>query len=77
VPTKRLVWKTLCNREGHSFDYDCGNSIGMVVENTPDTVQSILYLLQKHQQVASRQKVLIDQGYPVTLEEVDHQNIDL
>ena len=74
---KRVIELALAIPDDQSWEYEPGDSIGMIVTNTPDAVSFVLNMLQCHHGISSSQKVSIDSGVPLTVEEIVSEKIDL
>jgi sulfite reductase alpha subunit-like flavoprotein len=74
---KRVIELTLAIPDDQSWVYEPGDSIGMIVTNTPDAVSFVLNMLQGHHGISPSQKVSIDCGVPLTVEEIVSEKIDL
>jgi sulfite reductase alpha subunit-like flavoprotein len=74
---KRVLELTLSLPDDQSWEFQPGDSLGLVVSNTPESVGFILSMLQSNHGIAPTQKVSIDSGIPVTIEEIVREKIDL
>jgi sulfite reductase alpha subunit-like flavoprotein len=74
---KRVIELSLALPDDYTLEYAPGDSLGLLVENTPESVQFVLDMLQKNHGIHSDQQVSIDEGRAVTLEEVARRHFDL
>jgi sulfite reductase alpha subunit-like flavoprotein len=74
---KRVLELTLSLPDDGSWEYQPGDSLGLIVSNTPEAVGFILTMLQSNHGISPTQKVSIDSGIPVTVEEIVMEKIDL
>lgn len=74
---KRVLELTLSLPDDYTLEYAPGDSLGLLVENTPDTVQFVLGMLQKSHGILPGQQVSIDEGGAVTVEEAVRRQFDL
>ena len=74
---KRVIGMTLSLPNDFTLDYQPGDSLGISVPNPPAEVKFILDMLQKHHAVNADQKMTIDNGNPITAEDVLRHRIDL
>merc|ERR1719491_11523 len=74
---KRVIELTFSLPDDKSWEYQPGDSLGLVVTNTPESVEFILAMLQSNHGVSPTQKVSIDSGTPQTVEDVVRGKIDL
>lgn len=75
--SKRVIEMTLSLPDDFTLDYQPGDSVGLIVSNTPESTQLILDMLQRHHGILPTQKVSVDAANPITVEEVVRCNIDL
>lgn len=74
---KRVLELSLALPDDYTLEYAPGDSLGLLVENTPDSVQFVLNMLQTNHGIRADQQVSIDEGRAVTVEEVVRQQFDL
>ncbi len=60
-----------------TLEYEPGDSIGLIVPNSPQSVQFILAMLERHHGILPSQKISIDAAHPTTVEQVVRCKIDL
>lgn len=74
---KRVIELTLTLPNDNSWAYQPGDSLGLIASNTPQAVEFVLNMLQSNHGISPTQKVSIDSGAPLTVEEVVRDKIDL
>jgi sulfite reductase alpha subunit-like flavoprotein len=74
---KRVIEMTMSLPDDFTLEYQPGDSLGIIVVNTPQAVQFILSMLQERHSVKPSQKISIDSNHPVTVEEAVRTYIDL
>jgi len=74
---KRVLELTLSLPDDGSWEFQPGDSLGLIVSNTPEAVEFILTMLQSNHGISPTQKVSIDSGIPVTVEEIVKETIDV
>lgn len=74
---KRVIEMTLSLPDDFTLEYSPGDSLGIIVPNTPQAVQFILNMLEEKHSVKPTQKISIDSSHPVTVEEAVRTYIDL
>ena len=74
---KRVIELTLSLPQDHTFKHQPGDSLGLVSENTPEAVKFILAMLKEKHGIEPTQKISIDSGKPITLEQAMRTQIDL
>lgn len=74
---KRVIEMTLSLPDDFTLDYQPGDSLGISVPNPPAEVKFVLDMLQKHHAVNADQKMTIDNGAPITVEDVLRHRVDL
>lgn len=75
--SKRVIEMTLSLPDDFTLEYQPGDSVGLIVSNTPHSTQFILDMLQRNHGILPTQKVSVDAANPITVEEVVRCNIDL
>ena len=74
---KRVIELTLALPDDFTLEYNPGDSLGLIVENTPDAVEFVLGMLREHQGIVPEQHVSIDNGNPITVRDAISREIDL
>ena len=74
---KRVVELTLSLPDDFSLEFQPGDTIGLLVPNELDSVAFVLQNLREHHGILPSQKVSIDEGKPITVEEAIRENVDL
>lgn len=74
---KRVIELSLALPDDQSWEYQPGDSLGLIVSNSPETVDFVLAMLQSNHGISPTQKVAIDSGVPLTVEEILREKIDL
>jgi sulfite reductase alpha subunit-like flavoprotein len=72
-----VIELTLSLPDDFTLEYKPGDSIGILVSNTPKAVNFVLDFLHKNHGIKPSQKISVDSGNPVTVEEVINDYIDL
>lgn len=74
---KRVLELTLSLPDDYTLEYQPGDSLGLIVTNTPEAVSFVLNMLRERQGIESTHKVSIDSKTPITVEEAVCNRIDL
>jgi sulfite reductase alpha subunit-like flavoprotein len=74
---KRVLELTLSLPDDYTLEYQPGDSLGLVVSNTPEAVSFVLNMLRERQGIECTYKVSIDSNKPITVEEAVGDRIDL
>jgi len=74
---KRVIEMTLSLPDDFSLDYEPGDSVGLIIPNTPQSTNFILDMLKRHHGIVPSQKISVDAGEPITVEEAIRNTIDL
>jgi len=74
---KRVIELSLAIPDDGSWTYQPGDSIALLVKNAPGAVNFVLSMLQSHHGISPSQKVSIDGGAPLSVEEIVGEKIDL
>lgn len=74
---KRVIELALSLPEDESWEYQPGDSLGLLISNTQEAVDFVLAMLQANHGIAATQMVSIDSGAPLTVEEIVREKIDL
>jgi sulfite reductase alpha subunit-like flavoprotein len=75
--SKRVIELAMSLPEEHKIKYQPGDSIGLLVENTPEAVKFVLNMLKEKHGIDATQKILIDASETMTVEEAVRTQIDL
>lgn len=74
---KRVIEMTLVLPDDDSFEYQPGDSVGLVVTNTPSAVSFVLDMLNKNHGLVSSQIITVDAGPPTTVGDAVREKMDL
>lgn len=74
---KRVIELTLSLPDDKSWEYQPGDSLGLVVSNSAETVDYVLQMLESNHGISPSQAVSIDSAAPLTVEEIVRDKIDL
>ncbi len=74
---KRVIEMTLSLPDDFTLEYQPGDSVGLIVPNTPEATNFILSMLQKNHGVLPSQKISVDSNHPITVEEAIRTTVDL
>lgn len=74
---KRVLELTLALPDDFTLEYQPGDSVGLIVPNAPSPTQFILGMLQKSHGISRDQKISVDAGHPITVEEAVRSTVDL
>jgi sulfite reductase alpha subunit-like flavoprotein len=74
---KRVIEVTLSLPDEPTWEYKPGDSIGIVVENSPKAVNFILDMLLQYHNLDGNQMVSIDDSTPIPLQEAIRKRLDL
>jgi sulfite reductase alpha subunit-like flavoprotein len=74
---KRVIEMTMSLPDDFTLEYQPGDSLGIIVPNTPQAVEFVLSMLQERHNVKPSQRISIDSNHPVTVEEAVRTYIDL
>jgi len=74
---KRVIELALVLPDDQSWEYQPGDSLGLIVTNNPEEVDFVLNMLESRHGITPGQKVSIDSGVPLTVEEVVREKMDL
>jgi len=74
---KRVIEMTLSLPDDFTLEYQPGDSVGLIVPNTPEATNFILSMLQKNHGVLPSQKISVDSNHPITVEEAIGTTVDL
>lgn len=74
---KRVIELTLGLPDDQSWEYQPGDSLGLIVSNAPESVDFVMTMLQANHGISPTQKVSIASGVPLTVEEILTEKIDL
>ena len=74
---KRVIEMELSLPDDYSLEYQPGDSIGMIVPNSPEAVALVMQMLKENHGISSQQKVTVE-GHPVmTVEQLIRDHVDL
>lgn len=74
---KRVIELTLELPDDYTLEYAPGDSLGLLVDNTPAAVDFVLTMLERNHAISRSQLVSIDSNHPVTVEQAVRGEIDL
>ena len=74
---KRVIEMTLSLPDDFTLEYQPGDSVGLIVPNTPESTNFILSMLRNNHGVLPRQKISVDSNHPIMVEEAIRTSIDL
>ena len=74
---KRVMEMTLSLPDDFTLEYEPGDSVGLIVPNTPQSTSFILDMLQRNYGILLTQKISVDAAHPITVEEAIKSTIDL
>lgn len=74
---KRVIELTLSLPDDYTLEYQPGDTIGLLVPNKADDVSFVLESLLENHGILPSQKVSIDEGRPITIEEAIRERVDL
>jgi len=74
---KRVIEMTLSLPDDFTLEYQPGDSVGLIVPNTPEATNFILSVLRDNHGVLPSQKISVDSNHPITVEEAIRTTIDL
>ena len=74
---KRVIELTLSLPDDFTLEYEPGDSVGLIVPNTPQSTNFILEMLKQNHGILPSQKVSVDAAHPITVEEAIKCTIDL
>mmetsp|Transcript_20531 Transcript_20531/g.38760 ORF Transcript_20531/g.38760 Transcript_20531/m.38760 type:complete len:1084 (-) Transcript_20531:862-4113(-) len=74
---KRVMELTLSLPDDFTLEYEPGDSVGLIVPNSPHSVQFVLSMLQQNHGILPSQKISVDAGHPITVEEAIRSTVDL
>lgn len=60
-----------------TLEYEPGDSVGLIVPNSPQSIQFILAMLERNHGILPSQKISVDAAHPTTVEQVVRCKIDL
>lgn len=75
--SKRVIEMTLSLPDDFTLEYEPGDSVGLLVQNTPQSTNFILDMLQRNHGILLTQKVSVDENHPITVREAIQSTIDL
>jgi sulfite reductase alpha subunit-like flavoprotein len=74
---KRVIELTMALPDDYTLEYQPGDSLGLIVSNSPEAISFVLNMLRERHGIESTQKVSIDSNKPITVEEAVCNRIDL
>ncbi|KAL3801953.1 hypothetical protein HJC23_010297 [Cyclotella cryptica] len=74
---KRVIEMSLSLPDDFTLEYEPGDSVGIIVPNSPQATNFILDMLRRRHGILPTQKISVDASKPVTVEDVIRNNIDL
>ena len=74
---KRVIEMTLSLPDDFTLEYEPGDSVGLIVPNTPQSTNFILSMLQKRHGILPTQKISVDANHPITVEDAIRNTVDL
>ena len=74
---KRVIEMSLSLPDDFTLEYEPGDSVGLIVPNSPSATNFILNMLHKHHNIVPSQKISVDANKPITVEEAIRNNVDL
>jgi sulfite reductase alpha subunit-like flavoprotein len=74
---KRVIEMTLSLPDDFTLEYQPGDSVGLVVPNTPEATNFILSMLRENHGVSPTQKISVDSNHPISVEDAIRTTIDL
>lgn len=75
--SKRVLEITMSLPDDYTLEYAPGDSLGLMVENTPDAVAFVLNMLSEQYGMAPDQKVSIDSDEPIAVATAVRTSVDL
>jgi sulfite reductase alpha subunit-like flavoprotein len=75
--SKRVIEMSLSLPDDFTLEYEPGDSVGLIVSNSPNATNFILDMLRQHHGILPTQKISVDANKPVTVENVIRNNVDL
>ena len=74
---KRVIEMTLSLPDDSTLEYKPGDSVGLIVPNTPEATNFILSMLRDNHGILPSQMVSVDSNDPITVEDAVRNKIDL
>jgi len=74
---KRVIEMTLSLPDDFTLEYKPGDSIGLVVSNSPKATRFVLGMLKEKHGILPTQMISIDSSKPITVEEAIRNSVDL
>jgi sulfite reductase alpha subunit-like flavoprotein len=74
---KRVIELTLRLPDDYTLEYAPGDSLGLMVDNTPEAVEFVLTMLASNHGLSKKQKVSIDGREPMSVEDIVRSKIDV
>ncbi|KAL7537476.1 hypothetical protein ACHAXR_007839 [Thalassiosira sp. AJA248-18] len=74
---KRVIEMTLSLPDDFTLEYEPGDSVGLIVPNTPQSTGFMLSMLERNHGILPSQKISVDAAHPITVKEAIQSTIDL
>lgn len=74
---KRVIEMSVSLPDDFTLEYEPGDSVGLIVPNSPQATNFILGMLRRHHNILPSQKISVDANTPVAVEDVIRNNVDL
>jgi len=74
---KRVIEMTLSLPDDFTLEYEPGDSVGLIVPNSPQYTLFILDMLERQHGIQPEQKISVDAAHPITVKEAIQSTIDL
>jgi len=74
---KRVMEMTLSLPDDFTLEYEPGDSVGLIVPNSPQSIQFILSMLERTHGILPSQQISVDAAHPITVEEAIRSTVDL
>jgi len=75
--SKRVIEMSLSLPDDFTLEYEPGDSVGLIVPNSPQATNFILEMLQRNHNILPSQKISVDANTPMAVEDVIRNNVDL
>merc|ERR1711957_986633 len=74
---KRVIEMELSLPDDYSLEYQPGDSIGMIVPNSPEAVALVMQMLKENHGISPHQKVTVEEHPVMTVEQLIRDHVDL
>ena len=74
---KRVIEMSLSLPDDFTLEYEPGDSVGLIVPNSPQAANFVLDMLHRHHNIAPSQKISVDANRPITVEDAIRNSVDL